>query len=138
MKCFYLLLIGIIISPFFINDANAQTIINVTTSTPCFFNYTAGVHMWENCGFRTDFVKATLAPFEWVTGGLFSMLIVIILVIMTYVKYHTVIYPIMIGIIMLPISYFLIPQQFLSFAFIAAGIGLGSIILKAVIWNTRE
>ena len=138
MNYSYIFLIVLVSSPLLFHDAFAQTIVNVTSTTPCFFNYTAGVHMWENCGFRTDFIKATLAPWEWVTGGLFSMLVVILLVIMTYIKYHTVIYPIMIGIIMLPISYFLIPTQFLSFALICAGIGVGSIILKALIWNTRE
>ena len=138
MNPLFFILLGFIILPFLTSDVFAQTIVNVTSTEPCFLNYTAGVQMWENCGFRTDFIKATLAPWEWVTGGLFSMLVVIILVVMTYIKYHTVIYPIMIGIIFLPISWFLLPDQFFAFALLAAGIGIGSIILKGIIWNTRE
>ena len=137
MRILYLFFLGLLAIPFF-NDASAQTIINVTSSPPCWENYTAGVDMWRNCGFGTDPIKASLAPFEWATGGLFSLLVVVILVIMTYVKYHTVIYPIMIGIIFLPISWFLLPDQFLSFALLAMGIGIGSIILKGIIFNTRE
>ena len=137
MNYLVIFLIALSVFPLY-HDAFGQTIINVTSATPCWENYTAGVQMWSNCGFDTDFVKAAIAPFEWVTGGLFSMLVVLILVIVTYIKYHTVIYPIMIGIIMLPVSYFLIPDSFLSFALIAAGIGIGSIILKGLIFNTRH
>lgn len=134
----FLILLSLLIIPFLINDAYGQTVINVTATEPCFLNYTAGVDMWENCGFREDFIKAALTPFEWVTGGLFSMIIVVILVIMTYMKYHTVIYPIAIGIAFLPMSYFLFPDLFISYAIIMAGIGIAAVIWSIVVQRTNS
>ena len=137
MNPLFFILIGLIVFSF-VNVANAQTIINVTSSTPCFLNYTAGYQMWQNCGFGTDPIKAAVAPFEWVTGGLFSMIVVAVLCIMTYVKYHTVIYPIIIGIMFLPTSFFLFPQVFLAFSTIMMAVGIGSIIWFAYHRSTRE
>ena len=121
-----------------VQTAHAQIGINVTTSTPCFLNYSAGVEMWRNCNYGTDFVRAAVAPFEWITGGLFSPLIVSILVIMTYMKYHTVIYPIAIGIVFLPTAYYLFPNAFLSAIFIMTGIGIASAIWIGVHRTARE
>jgi hypothetical protein len=44
----------------FIPDSFAQTNVTVSTPTPCFLNYTAGVEMWQNCGFQNDYISATL------------------------------------------------------------------------------
>ena len=131
----YLLLLLII--PFLIGEANAQTIINVSSSDPCFLNYTAGAQMWHNCGFDTDFMKAVLLPWEYITGGLFSLFVVIILIIITYVKYHTIIYPITIGIVMLPISWFLFPDLFIIYGIIMAGIGIAAVIWSIVVQRTN-
>ena len=134
----WLILMAISVLPFFINDAFAQTEVNVTSTTPCFMNYTTtGIDMLQNCGFDTDYMGAVTLPFEWVTGGLFSMIVVVILVIMSYIKYHTVIYPIIIGLVMLPTSYYLFPDMFLSFAFIALAIGIGAIIWRIYVIETR-
>ena len=97
-----LFIISMASSPFIIDQAYAQTVIDVGETQPCFMNYTAGSQMWKNCDFQGDPVGATMLGFEWVTGGLFSMIVVALIVIMVYIKYHTVIYPIAIGIIMLP------------------------------------
>jgi len=123
---------------FIIGFAFAQTTINVTSTTPCFLNYTAGIDMWENCGFDEDFIAASLLPFEWVTGGIFSMIIVVILIFMTYMKYRTVMYPIAIGIIFLPISYFQFPDIFLSYALVLTGIGVAAMIYTALIIRTKD
>jgi len=123
---------------FIIGFAFAQTEINVTSTTPCFLNYTAGIDMWENCGFNEDFIAATLLPFEWVTGGIFSMIIVVILIFMTYMKYRTVIYPVAIGIIFLPISYFQFPDIFLSYALVLTGIGIAAMIYTALVIRTKD
>lgn len=137
MRYLYLFLIGLAALSF-ANDAHAQSIINLTASTPCFLNYSAGVQMWQNCGYGNDFVKGSLAPFEWVTGGLFSPLIVAILIIMTYIKYHTMLYPIIIGIVFLPTAYYLFPPQFLSAIFIMAGLGIASAIWYGLHRTTRD
>ncbi len=121
-----------------LNDAFAQTEINVTEAQPCFLNYTAGVQMWKNCGFQEDYLGAVLAPFEWVTGGLFSMIIVAVLIIMTYIKYHTIIYPIIIGVVMFPVSFFLFPENFLSFGILLAFVGIGALIWYIIVRQTKE
>lgn len=118
-------------------QAFAQTTIDVGETTPCFMNYTAGVDMWYNCGFVDDPIAATLLPFEWVTGGIFSMIVVVLIVIMVYIKYHTVIYPIAIGIMMLPLSFFVFPEQFLSYAFVMAGVGITALVYRMFVKRTN-
>lgn len=125
-------------SPFITNFAFGQTEINITETTPCFLNYSAGIDMWENCGFDEDFIAAALLPFEWVTGGIFSMIIVVILIFMTYMKYRTVMYPIAIGIIFLPISYFQFPDVFISYALVLTGIGVAAMIYTALVIRTKD
>lgn len=133
-----LFIISMASSPFIIDQAYAQTVIDVGETQPCFMNYTAGSQMWKNCNFQGDPVGATMLGFEWVTGGLFSMIVVALIVIMVYIKYHTVIYPIAIGIIMLPTSYFLFPDIFLSFALIMAGVGIAALIYGIIVLRTRD
>jgi len=94
--------------------------------------------MWKNCNFQGDPLGATLFGFEWVTGGLFSMIIVALIVVMVYIKYHTVIYPIAIGIVMLPTSYFLFPDAFTSYAFVMAAVGFAGLIYTLYIVVTRD
>ncbi len=120
-----------------VSSVYAQTEINVTSSTPCFLNYTAGVDMWEECGFQDDYISSTLVGFEWVMGGNFSMVIVGVIVLMTYIKYHTVIYPIAIGIIFLPVAWFLFPEVFLSVTIIMAGVGIATGIWWAYTRQTQ-
>ena len=135
-----LVLIAITSSFVFIGtgEAYGQSAINVTESTPCFLNYTAGVQMWENCGFQDDYLSASLVGFEWVTGGTFSLILVAVLVIMTYLKYQTIVYPIAIGVAALPFSYWFFPDEFMSFAFLTAAIGIGGIIWTIYIIRTKE
>jgi hypothetical protein len=140
------LALGIILTlailPFFTSDSDniayAQVTINVTDTEPCFLNYTAGVDMWDNCGFEEDYLAAALLPFEWVTGGLFSIVIVSIIILMSYIKYHNIIYPILIGIVMMPVSYFAFPDQFVSFAVILAFVGVGTLIGYILVKQTKE
>lgn len=120
-----------------VSSVYAQTEINVTSSTPCFLNYTAGVDMWEECGFQDDYISSTLVGFEWVMGGNFSMVIVGVIVLMTYIKYHTVIYPIAIGIVFLPVAWFLFPEVFLSVTIIMAGVGIATGIWWAYTRQTQ-
>ena len=119
-------------------EASAQEVITVNQTTPCFLNYTAGVEMWENCGYSDDYLSAALLPWEWITGGNFSMIIVSIFVLFTYIKYHKVVYPIMIGVIFLPISYFAFPDSFLSFSIIMVGVALGILIWYTFVKQTKE
>lgn len=138
MTYWLLILLAMLASPVLIDSAYAQTTITVNSTDPCFLNYTAGIDMWDNCGFEEDYLAAALLPFEWVTGGLFSIMIVSILIIMSYIKYHNVIYPLMIGIVMLPISYFAFPPQFISFAIILAFVAVGALIWYVLVRQTKE
>lgn len=139
------------ISPFMLgNTAYAQSSINVTESVPCFLNYTGssyvtsnnsartGLQMMQNCGFETDFIAATTVSFDWVTGGLFPFIVVTVLIVMTYLKYQTGIYPVAIGIVFLPFAAWAFPDEFISYAIaIAAVIGAGA-VLNAIIKQTKE
>ena len=133
-----LVLFSMGVIPPILPEASAQEVITVNQTTPCFLNYTAGVEMWENCGYSDDYLSAALLPWEWITGGNFSMIIVSIFVLFTYIKYHKVVYPIMIGVIFLPISYFAFPDSFLSFSIIMVGVALGILIWYTFVKQTKE
>lgn len=112
--------------------------ITINQTEPCFFNQTAGVQIWKNCGVGDDYLDAFLMGWEWVTGGFFSLIIVSIIVLMSYIKYHKVVYPITVGIIFLPVSFFIFPEVFLSFALLMTGIAFGILIWYAFIKQTKE
>lgn len=118
--------------------AFAQVNITVSPSTPCFLNYTAGFHMFENCNARQDWLKFLLQPFEWVTGGYFSLIIASILVLMTYLKYHKAVYPVIIGIIFIPTAIYLYPSTWISVAIIFVFVVAGVMIYKALVKQTKE
>ena len=118
--------------------AEAQQVINVTQSPVCFLNETAGPWVWRDCGIGTDWLTAVLLPYEWVTGGNFSMIIVSVFVVMTYLKYHKMIYPLTIGAFFLPISYFVFPDVFLMWGLIMAFVGLGLMIAFIILKQTKE
>ena len=130
------LLFGFTIIPF-ATPAFAQTI-QVNQTTPCFLNYTAGIHVWDNCGMDEDYLKAALIGFEWVTGGYFSLILAGIFILFTYIKYHKAIYPIIVGVSFIPLSVFLVPDQWWMFALAMAALGLFAGMLKAVKNHTSD
>jgi len=119
-------------------QAQAQVVVDINQTTPCFLNYSAGLDLWENCGIRDDFLTFALLPWEWITGGNFSMVLVSILSLMTYIKYHKAIYPLVIGVMFLPISYFVFPDSFLVFGLLMSGALLGILIWYIFIRQTKE
>ena len=134
-------LLAILAISFVSNEAYAQntvTIIGDESLEPCFMNMTAGAQMWKNCNANEDYLDFALAPFEYITGGYFSMIIVTIFVIMSYVKYHTVVYPILIGVMFIPISYTFFPDVFVNYALIMVSIAFTGMIAKMIIWRTRN
>ena len=137
-----LILFAITITGLFVGGiaptVQAQTVVEVTETTPCFMNYTASTQMWKNCGFEEDFIKATLMPFEWVMGGYFTLVIVSLLVIITYMKYQTVIYPFAISVLMLPIGWWAFPEQVLGFLGIAGAVGAAGIIKEILFKQTKD
>ena len=113
-------------------------IIVVNQTTPCFLNETAGIQLWRNCGADEDYIQWALQPWEWITGGYFSLAIVSIIIIITYLKYHKMAYPLLIGIMFLPFSYFLFPAVFLSWAFILGFMGAFMLLYYAFTRQTKE
>lgn len=138
MKQWLFVILVLASTPIVFDDAFAQTTIEVGESTPCFMNYTAGVEMWSNCGMEEDPLGVVTLPFEWVTGGYFSLLVIGLIMLIVYIKYQTAIYPVAIGIVMLPTSYFLIPQQFFSFLILMMGVTVAAGIYYMLVTSNKE
>jgi hypothetical protein len=113
-------------------------VIPINVTQPCFMNFTAGAEMWNNCGANKDYIQFALLPFMWITGGWFSMILASVLILAVWIKYQKPIYPILIGIAFLPISYTLFPAQFLNFAIILALLGLGLYLMNLFVSMTTE
>ena len=113
-----------------------QTIL-VNSTQVCFLNYTSS-NTWQACGLDKDFLTGALVGWQWITGGNFSMILVAIFVMFSYIKYHKVVYPIVIGIFLLPLSYFVFPVPFLNFAFVLVGLAIGILIWYIKISQTSE
>lgn len=94
--------------------------------------------MWHNCGMDVDFLKASLLGMEWVTGGYFSLILVGVFTTISYIKYHKVIYPILIGIAFVPFSYFVWPDAFKNFGLIMFAIGIAALVIYAFNRQTKE
>ena len=128
-------------SSFGISEAYAQNTVTITGDdelTPCFLNMTAGASMWSNCGADDDYLDFALMPFEYITGGYFSMIIVTIFIIMAYIKYHNVLYPILIGLLFIPISYTFFPETFLTYALTLVAVAFAGLLVKMIVWRTRN
>ena len=133
-------LLAILAISFVSNEAYAQNtvaIIGDESLEPCFMNMTAGAQMWKNCGASDDYLDFALAPFEYITGGYFSMILVTIFIIMSYIKYHTVLYPMLIGLLFLPVSFTLFPDTFLTYAITLFVVGTGGLLAWILIWRTK-
>jgi len=131
-------LIPIEVSTEFVPVAHAQTSITVPESTPCFMNYTAGANMWDQCNFEEDFLNSALLPWEWITGGHFSLILVSIFILFTYIKYHNMMYPMLIGIMFLPISFFVFPDEFVMFGVLMVAMSFGLLIYYIITKQTKE
>ena len=142
MTVYLYVLLAIIAVSFASNEvyAQAQTVVITGDENlqPCFMNMTAGAQMWDNCGANEDYLDFALMPFEYVTGGYFSMILVTIFIIMSYIKYHNVLYPILIGLMFLPISYTFFPDTFLVYAVTLVSVAFIGLIATMIIWRTRN
>lgn len=119
-------------------QAYAQEAITVNQTEPCFLNYTAGLDMLENCGYGEDYLQAAVSPWQWISGGHFSMILVSVFCLMTYIKYHKAVYPMLIGIMFLPISYFVFPDEFLTYGFLMTGALIAILVWYVFVKQTKE
>ncbi len=106
-------------------EAISLQAIQVNTTEPCFLNFSAGANMWQQCGMGEDYLETVLLGWEWITGGYFTMVLIGLFSLISYIKYHKAIYPLMILVMFLPVSYFLFPVELVVF------IGLFTIALIA-------
>ena len=121
-----------------VSEVNAQTTIEVPTTTPCVLNFNSTHQMWDRCNAEEDFLDFALIGWEYGTGGYFSMMIVGMFVVITYVKYHNPLYPLMVGTIFLPVSWLLFPDVFITFALIMIVAVVGITIWYAYVKQTKE
>lgn len=131
-----ILLIALV--PQTIQTAQAQIPIQVNSTTPCFLNYSAGADMWRNCGVEEDYLTFAFLPWQWITGGFFSMILVGILIMFTYIKYHNAAYPLIIGTVFLPIAYTLFPEQWINWSIILVAGYFMAIFWYIFIRQTKE
>ena len=94
--------------------------------------------MWRNCGAGTDYLKFATLGFDWVTGGYFSLILVAVLILITYIKYHKALYPILIGIAYLPMSYFLVDPALWWYVLVLMGVAIACMIVTALLKQTKE
>lgn len=119
-------------------DAYAQTTIDVNQTEPCFLNQTATAsEVLQNCEPQRDYLEWVISPWEWVTGGWFTGIIIGSLIIGVYAHTGKALYGIVIGVILLPTSFFLFPPSFASFAIIIAFIAIGLLIAYIYVRNTK-
>lgn len=149
MIAWYILAI-VSLSLFGIDQAYAQQTIEVGEIVPCFLPdvdsdgdgindlYSDTSNMWQSCGADQDFLEFALLPWEWVTGGWFSMIIVSLFIMISYIKYHNILYPMLIGVMFLPISYFVFPNQFIYWALILGGVGFGLTVVYILVYRTKH
>ena len=138
---YWYIILAVLAVSFISNEAYAQstvTIVGDENLQPCFMNMTAGAQMWDNCGANEDYLDFALMPFEYITGGYFSMILVTIFVIMSYIKYQTVLYPMLIGLLFLPISYTFFPDVFLTYALALFAVGVGGTLTYLLLWRGRN
>ena len=138
---YWYIILAVLAVSFGANEAYAQNTVTITGDdelTPCFLDMDAGFEMWENCGADDDYLDFALMPFEYITGGYFSMTIVTIFIIMAYIKYHNVLYPILVGLLFIPISYTFFPEVFLTYALTLVAVAFAGLLAKMIVWRTRN
>ena len=136
----YLLILFVSLSfGFTFEPAFAQSPIIINQTTPCFLqeNITK-IQMLKDCGLEEDFLDTFLLPWEWATGGYFSMFLVIVLIFITYMKYGKAIYPLIVGTLYLPMSIWLFPEQFTSYGLIFIGVLAGIWIWFIFVRQTKD
>ena len=133
---FLLIIIFFIVIQF--NDVQAQETIIIEETQPCFLEFNSTVQMLRGCGMDSDFLEFSFLGFEWITGGNFTIIMVSLLILFSYVKYQKTAYPLIIGVSMLPISYQFFPVEFVSFAFVMVALVLSILVWHIYIRQTKE
>ena len=131
-------LLGLVSIPILLAPVYAQEIIILNETTPCFLNYSASYQLWQNCKLDEDFLDFSMQGYQWVTGGLFPMLVVSLLIGFSYVKYHKAIYPLIIGILLTPMALVLFPEHFITWSLLMGGAVIFILVWYTFIKQTKE
>ena len=115
-----------------------QATIDVPAATPCFLNNVNNSNILASCSSEGNPFDLIILGWQWITGGNFVMIIVGIIILAVWRKYDNVVYPLFIGVLFLPITFFLFPESFLSWALILAGLAVGILIFKALVLNASN
>lgn len=140
-------------------EAWAQSV-QINASQPCFLPEGWGPDrgpvtqlnisgVWTNCGLLPpdyfdqraetgDWLAAIILPWEWITGGYLSSIIVAMIIFLVWIIYRNVLYPITAGTLFLPFSYFLFPEHFLVQAIIFTGVWIAAVIWYAMFRQTKD
>lgn len=112
--------------------------VDVTEPEPCWQDYTKGTDIFTDCGIEDDFLAFATTPFEYATGGFFSMLLITMLIIATYLKYHKAIYPMVLGTLYFPSVYFLFPPHYVTFAITLMAVGYAIMLYYVMMHQTND
>lgn len=110
----------------------------VEDTKPCFLQTNTTYYMLKGCGLDKDFLTFSFMGFEWITGGNFTIVITSVFILFTYLKYQNASYPIIIGLVMLPMTYNFFPVEFLSFAFVMLALVLSILGWHIFVRQTKE
>ncbi len=119
-------------------EAVSLQAIQVNTTEPCFLNFSAGANMWEQCGMGEDYLTTVLLGWEWITGGYFTMVLIGLFSLISYIKYHKAVYPLMILVMFLPVSFFLFPVELIVFIGLFSIALIGSLLYFIFVKQTKE
>ena len=88
----------------------------------------------EACRLDTDFVGGALLPFMLVTGGLLPVVFWAVIALSIYVKYHNFVLSALVGIPVLSVAAFALPQYGEIYVSILLILGV-AVTIFAVIWR---
>lgn len=104
--------------------------------TPCWES--GELNLFESCGYKDDYLEAAAAPWVWVTGGYFGMIMVSLFVLIAYIRFRNWVYPSLVGVMYLPVSYFMFPEHFVGYAIILMFVAIGIAIWVTMVRQTKE
>ena len=93
---------------------------------------------WESCHGDDDWLRAVLMPFDWILGGWFLFLIIAVLVLISWLRYHKAIYPVMVGLLFFPAVYWRFPEHLITMGILLAFVAIGISIYYAFMRQTVE
>lgn len=116
-----LILFGII--PLAMVPAYGQDMIQIEDKEFCLKdNNLTMAEKLKACGIKRDWLQFTVIGWEWLTGGLFSILVLALLIGLVYAATKSSLYTLLVGTAWLPAAWSWFPSSFLYVLFIMIGV----------------